>query len=301
MKAIELLGFFFFMKKSVVRISSLLYKDLFDLGGDKLIAVFSILKSSRNGKIKYYSYTARNNKKVSGYSLLRKETCLSLHTLKKYVPMLMDLGLCEFHTNGDFSVLGNRILKKIYNTKLVPITIGKNFTDTQYNSFSVRLHSSEKSQRIMISKKQHRRELIFKLENPRTMKEYKASKNVLKRYGRDISVTDNVVLSNQGYSKLKGKDGSKSSGSYYKSKLVEKGIVHSSRKYKLVEKMSYAEYLQFKKYNAYGFYTYLRGCLAIEQIATMTAIDTTRGKFEKGAPISMEYDFIGWLTNTDKV
>lgn len=297
------------MKKTVVRIPSLLYKDLFDLGGDKLIAVFSILKGSREGQIKYYSYKAKNNKTVSGYSLLRHKTCLSLHSLKKYVPLLIEAGLCEFHPNGDFTIAGNRVLKKMYNTKLVPITLGKNFIDTQYNSFSVRLHSSSKGQKIMISKKRHRSELLSRFDDPRNYKEYKASRKVLKKYGGNIQITDKVVLSNQRYSEFKGKCGSKSSGSYYKGQLIKKGIIKSKRQFTLIKKMTYAEYVQHKKYNYAGNLTYMRGCLAMEDIATMEVMDTSLGFHKKSSMVSnkvsspvqskakaipMAFDFIAW-------
>lgn len=287
------------MKKTVVRIPSLLYKQLFDIGGDKLIAVFSILKGSREGKIKYYSYKANNNKTVSGYALLRKETCLSLHTLKKYIPSLVELGLCSFHDNGDFTVMGNRLLKDKYNYKLVPITLGINFTDTQYNSFSVRLHSSSKSQKIAISKKRYRSEQILQFDNPKTLKQYKTVKRLLKQYGGDIQILDNIVLSNESYSEIKGKERSKSSGSYYKSKLIEKGIISSKRRFKLIKKMSYQEYTLFKKYNYFSGIHYMRGCLAAEQVASMVVYDTTKGFYKKQTKaIPMDFDFIGWLENS---
>jgi hypothetical protein len=124
------------MNKKVARISSKLYFDLYQKGGDKLIAVYVILKTSRNGEIKYYSHKSKNNKFVGGFSLLRSKTNLTLHSIKKYVPILIDMGLCFIDKNGDFVMIGNEKIKDLYNSrKLVPINIGVNLSETSLYSF----------------------------------------------------------------------------------------------------------------------------------------------------------------------
>ena len=161
-KSFSVLGHFAFyiMTKKTARISSKLYSALFKEGGDKLIAVYSVLKTSRGGEVKYYAYTSKNRKFISGYSLLRAKTILTLHTIEKYVPTLIDMGLCFIDKNGDFVLVGNQKLKKQYNNKLLPIKIGVNLTDTAYNSLAVRVFSMEKTQKTQIEKKQTRSEII---------------------------------------------------------------------------------------------------------------------------------------------
>jgi len=293
------------MSKNVTRIPSKLYYDLYEKGGDKLVAAFCILKNARANGESFKSYTAKNNKKVAGYSLLRKRTVLSLHSLKKYVPLLMELEVCHFTESGDFKIIGNNKSKNKYNKKLVPITIGKNFVDTQYNSYSVRLHSSYKVQKIMIQRKRHRSELILQLDDPKSSKLYKKAKRYVKKYGKDIQLTDTVILSNQGFSELKGKSGTKSSGCYYKSQLRKKGLIKSKRRFKLLRKMSYEEYRKFKINSCYFPFTYIRGCMASELPASLIPLESKQScespskPNKANKPIEMGFDFLAWLQNTE--
>ena len=48
------------MEKQHVHINSKLYADLFSLGGDNLVAVYCMLKFSKNGEIKIYKEKNRN-------------------------------------------------------------------------------------------------------------------------------------------------------------------------------------------------------------------------------------------------
>ena len=252
-----------------VRIPSKLYAELFFLGGDKLISVYTILKASRNGEVKYYAHTSNNNKSVSGFALLRKQTNLTLHSIKKYVPMLIDLGLCFIDKNGDFVLLGNDKLKTKYNNKLVPITVGKNLTETAYKSLAVRMFSAEKNQKTQIEKKQTRSEII-------AYGSKKLSKYYDKKYGHNLEVNEKIVLSLQGFGDLKhGKDNEikdiKSSGAYYKRKLREKGIIKTKREFKKLKKATYSEYLQMKKYFNIGRkITYKNGWIVEEQISSFS-------------------------------
>lgn len=262
------------MSQKTARINSKLYFDLYTRGGDKLIAVYSILKTSRNNEVKYYSYTAKNNKFISGYPLLRAKTNLTLHSIKKYVPILIDMGLCFIDKNGDFVLLGNNKLKLKYNGKLVPIKIGSTLTETVYNSLTVRLFSAEKSQKTQIEKKQTRSEII-------AYGSKKLSKYYDKKYGHNLEVNEKTVLSLQGFGDLKhGNDNNikdiKSCGAYYKKKLREKGIIKTKREFKKLEKSTYLDYLQMKKYFTIGRkIIYKNGWIVEEQISSFSTVDSS--------------------------
>ena len=262
------------MDNKIARISSKLYFDLFQKGGDRLIAVYCILKTSRDSD-KYYSYTAKNNKFVGGYSLLRAKTTLTLHSIDKFVPMLIDMGICSINSNGDFYILGGEKTKELYSSrKLVPIRIGKNLNDTSDNVMSVRVFSAKYQQERQIVKKQNRSELLSHLSNPLL---YKKAKRLLKKLnGKEITVLDEVVLSNQGYAYLKnGTEDNKSMGCYWKQKLVKKGIIKSERRYTKKQKMSFVEYITFKNNYPCNNAIYRNGFLCKEEIATLNPIDLT--------------------------
>jgi len=273
--------------QTVFRIPSRLYAQLFELGnstpsisGDKLIALYSILKMSRQGEIKYYSYKAKNNKDVSGYALLRAKTGVSLSTLKKYVPLLIELNLCYFDKNGDFVLKGNEKLKKEYGAKLVPILIGKNLIDTSYNVISVRIFSAEKAQKNKIKKKQTRSELIMQANNPKSLKDLKRIKRYLKD-GKGIEeINEKIVLSLQGFSVLKdGTKDNKSKGCYWKSKLKQKGLVKTTRNFDKIEEISYVDYLNLKKYGYISNkYVYKKGNICLETVSSFNPINLIPSK-----------------------
>jgi hypothetical protein len=259
------------MSNKTARISSKLYSALFEEGGDKLISVYATLKTSRNGEVKYYAYTAKNNKSVSGYHLLRAKTNLTLHSIKKYVPVLISMGLCFIDKNGDFVLIGNEKLKEKYNKKLVPVKIGANLVDTAYNSLAVRAFSAEKNQKTQIEKKQTRSEIIA-YGSKRLAKYYES------KYGDNLEVNEKIVLSLQGFGDLKhGEDNIikdiKSSGAYYKKKLREKGIIKTKREFKKLKKTTYSEYLQVKKYlNVGNRIIYKNGWIVEEQISSFSVL-----------------------------
>lgn len=238
-------------KMKVFRISSKLYFALFQKGGDKLISVYSILKTSREGKSHYLSYKSKNNKTVSGYALLRSQTNLSLNTIKKYVPILIDMGLCSIDSDGNVLLLGNRKTKEIYGNKLVPIQIGINLTKTAYNCMIVRLKSAEKQQLHQISVKNHRSELLRQGKNPKNLKQYQQAKKLIKKLGTSkIEVNSNVVLSLQGYATLKdGTKDNKSKGSYWKKIMKNNCGLKTKRVFTKVAKMSKDEYSFLKSSN----------------------------------------------------
>ena len=267
------------MSDKVVRIPSKLYAKLFALGGDKLIAVYCILKASRNGEVKYYAHTSKNNKKVSGYNLLRKQTSLSLHAIEKYVPMLIKMGLCYIDFNGDFVLIGNDKLKKTYNTKLLPILVGKNLNNTADSSLAVRVFSKHKEQKKQIAKKLTQREQLAQITNPRSLKEYKAAKR-LERQGFDGSVLEKTVLSLQGFSVLKQNGNKiikdvKSNGAYYKKKLKNKNIIKTKREFEKIEQISYGEYLNRKEAGILSNRNvYRNGWLMIETVSSFSLVSS---------------------------
>ena len=300
------------MSQKIARISSKLYFDLFEReGSDKLIAVFSILKAARTAD-KYYSYTSKNNKFVGGYSLLRAKTNLTLHTIQKYVPTLIDMGLISIGDNGDVYVMGGEKIKTLYSSrKLVPIIIGKNLNDTADNSLSVRLHAERDEQQRQINKKQYRSELLKQASNPTNYKLYKKAQRLLKKLGdENITIVDTVVLSNQGYALLKnGSEDKKSMGGYWKSKLVKKGIIKSERRFKKIQKMSFAEYLNYKSYYPANKAVYKGGFLCEEQIASLSPIDLIQSTIIEDKVILKEvkkqvkglshlsFDMVAWWQN----
>ncbi len=260
--------------QSTYRIPSKLYFELYQKGGDKLIATYSILKQSRNKEKQYFSFTSKNNKVVSGYSLLRNKTNLTLHTLKRYVPILIDAGLCNFNDNGDFILLGNSKTKMLYNSnKLVPIVIGKNLVHTAYNSMAVRLHSSEAKQLRQIKKKHNQSELLKRQQNPQTLKELKQIRAILKNGKMKGFFIEKCVLSIKGYAEIKDGTSSKNKGNYWKQKLIQKQIVKAFRRFEEVKNISYKEYLELKT-NSILPKTYLfrNGCLVKELVSEIIVI-----------------------------
>lgn len=260
------------MFTKTARINSKLYFDLFDRGGDKLIAVYSILKTSRNNQIKYYAYKASNNKTVSGFGLLKAKTNLPLNTIKKYVPVLIDMGLCYIDKNGDFVILGGEKTKELYScTKLVPIKIGRNLIDTAANSFVVRLHSKQKAQEIQIQKKKYLSELQGKAKYSNdAQKKLKKMLNFSK--AGETSLTDNILLSNKGFATLNKFTDNKSSGQYYKRVLKNKGLISTERRYKRISQLSYNDYKSLRNNNCISSSQLFNNGWLIEELVSSFSI-----------------------------
>lgn len=316
------------VNRKIFRINGVILSHLLDVADNysvdsyKLVAVYSILKSSRQGAIKYTTFKSNNNKTVSGYNLLRNKTNLSLSVLHKYVTILIDNGLCYFD-RGDFVLLGNRKSKTLFKkktSKLIPIIIGKNLTETRYNVISVLLHSKEDKINYATKRKHNRREIII-ARDPKNQKEF----NFIKRYEKNPSkydldnYTDKCVLSNMGYAKLiKNKDNNKSLGTYYKSKLKKYKLINSKRQFKKVCKMSLKEYFMFKNTLEHkGYHTWMEGNLCIESTASFICNDLTKvfktatkevvtSKPKETFKVNnynkrkyLDFDFIDWLISED--
>lgn len=269
--------------KKVVRINSRLYYDLFshEDGGDRLIAFYCILKASRKNDSRFRAFISKNNRLVSGYGLLRAETNLSLSTIEKYMPTLIEKGLCTMEDNGDITLLGNNKTKELYSCdKLVPIIIDENLVKTSLQATAVRVKSAEDKQKHQISGKTRQSELISQTKNPKNLKDYKKGLKLLKKNPEGITVEKEVVLSNQGFDSLKlggtktekeGRSHSKSKGAYWKKKLKQLGIISTQRRFERVERMQYTHYLSAKKYGELcNAYTYSKGYLVIELISSFS-------------------------------
>lgn len=273
----------------IVRINSKLYFDLFQKGGDKLIAVYCILKSSRNGEVKYYSYKSKNNKTVRGLNILRTKTSLTLHSIEQYVPMLIDMGLCFIDFNGDFVLIGNKKVNEKFNSrKLVPIKIGRNMMETSYYVVSVRIHSAQKKQENQIKIKLTRSEQLVQGKNPRNINDYRKSLQIIKMYGENIKISEKTVLSNEGFCLLKQGESKKesikfvkSNGTYWKRKLKSIGLVKTSREFTPIKKMTYAEYRLLRSQNVLEKnHTYKKGFLQEEAISSFKSVDLTKKVIE---------------------
>jgi pimeloyl-CoA synthetase len=308
---------------TVVRIPSKLFSHLSLEHGDKLVAVYSTLKFYKNGECKYYAYKAKNNKYVSGYALLRAKTNLSLSTLKKYVPILIDKGLCSFHSNGDFIMLGGNKVKELYNSfKMIPIKIGVKLMFTELNCLKVKLISSERQQQKEIIKKQNQSELLSQLYNPKSWALYKKAVKLNKRLQsktKDNSYfIDKTVLSNQGYALLScGEMNNKSKGAYIKAKLKKQGIITSTRRFSNGTKMSFEQYTVLRKNSCSNKLFYRNGMAVVELVSTFTVNDLEVVKKEETVKVAVKeieketvkkeivkplgylsFDFVAWLANS---
>ena len=90
-----------------VLVHSILYSELLALGGDSLVATYSMLKFRRNKNSKINKENGRNI-----YHTLREETKLSVTTLRKQVKELIKLEVCYFDNKGNLCFLGGKKLNK---------------------------------------------------------------------------------------------------------------------------------------------------------------------------------------------
>lgn len=259
---------------NIVRIPSKLYHQLDLKGGQKLIAFYCILKHF-NRTQKLYAYKAKNNKTVKGKSILRNRCNLAVSAIDKFLPMLVEMELCEFDRKGNFILLGNQKTKELYDCeKMVPILIGANLIKTQYNCLSVKLHSEERQQKREIEKKHNRSDLQRHEKNPKSKRLYNLAIRSIKKYGRDLKINYKTVLSNQAYAVLKdGTRDNKSKGSYWKKKLLNNNLVTAKRTFTKVRQMEYQEYVEFKKGSKYLNLNFINGFLVIEGIASFSALN----------------------------
>lgn len=234
-------------------INSKLYNLLYQTGGDRLIAVYCIIKASKSGKNRILPITS-GGKTIKHYRLLHKTTGISEKTLKKYIPELEKLNLCNFSKYGGFYLTGNNKVNSVFKsgkTKFVKIKIGT-IAETALCSFFVRIKSLENTQINKIAKHQRQINIIARAEKGYALKssERKTMKSLIKNeitIGKLKTHCDKVVLSNEGFAKLKtDQNDKKQKGHYWKSKLVKSGMIKTKRIFEFVCKSTYEEYLSLK-------------------------------------------------------
>lgn len=284
------------MKKLHVHINSKLYTDLFSLGGDNLVAVYCMLKFSKNGEIKIYKEKNRNI-----YHTLKTKTNLSVTTLRKYVKQLVKLEVCYFDSVGNFVLKGNNKLNKEYKKKkLVRVKVGS-YKQTRLFSFAVRIRTMERLQKKAIDRKNEQNKILA-----RQRKGYcitKREKNFLKSCEMYKSEGDynnaKTVLSNQGYSKLKkGYEASKSVGYYWKKNLVSAGIIKTERRFKFLRKGTLSDYLQNREFDR--TVVYKKGKIYKELIPSFTTNTEAKKEVYKKKNY-LQFDMIDfWINGAGK-
>lgn len=248
--------------------------------GQGLSAVYATLLATRNAIHCHSFYKNSNNKRTSGYRLLAKNSGLSINTLKKYVPDLIELGLCRFTDNGSLLMTGKKKLSK--KKKFVKVIIGRNLAETKNYVNGIIICGNIRNQRTLIDKKITLSIILCKLAKdiPLTKKECRLYKNAVKNGGinlHDLKKVENTVLSNSRISDLitHNLSQSPSLGTYYRKKFVENGQILSRRRFKRVvdHKMSWEHFISIRKslYDNYGFVTYRKGYV-VQPIASEVAI-----------------------------
>lgn len=218
-------------------------------GGDRLVAVYLTLKYYKGDSPAFFSRMSKNRRLLRFESLLRNSTNLPYDTIKKYVPMLIELGVCCFSDDGDFYMVGNDNLKVMFRSqKMIPIALGKNMIETSYNSYMVRIHSSSLKQAKSIVYKQNKSVLLLQKDNPSNLADFKAARKLSKRFPDGIEVTDEIVLSNEGFARLKNSErGYKAIGGYWKSRLKKLKLINTKRRGELISKCELESFLSFRK------------------------------------------------------
>lgn len=283
------------MENKQVHINSKLYADLFSLGGDNLVAVYCMLKFSKNGEIKIYKEKNRNI-----YHTLKTKTNLSVTTLRKYIKQLVKLEVCYFDSVGNFILKGNNKLNKEYKKeKLVRVKVGS-YKQTRLFSFFVRIRTMERLQKKAIDRKHEQNKILA-----RQRKGYcitKREKNFLKScemYKSEGDYTAKTVLSNQGYSKLKkGYEASKSVGYYWKKSLVSAEIIKTERRFKFLRKGTKLDYLENREFDR--TVVYKKGKIYKELIPSFTTNTEAKKEVYKKKNY-LQFDMIDfWINGAGK-
>ena len=244
-----------------------------------------------------YSLTRKEDDKASSDYL---EKVLD-ERLKEKVKTLSKEELCHFDKAGNFVLKGNNKLNKQYNSKkAVPIEIGS-FRETKLFSFRVRIKKMEQQQKKRIDRRSEQGKIIGKME-----KGYNLSKsqfNFRKAWNdKDLeysqnseSFNANTVLSNEGFSKLKfGELKSKSSGNYWKKKLVEAGVIKTKRQFEFLKRCSQKEYLSLR-YSGFRNLVFKNGKLYKETVSKFTTTEFYKPKEEIKELKHLSFDFCFFL------
>lgn len=242
-----------------VYINNVEYNLIFNINkvdSDKLCSIFVHLRGSKNGKRRY-----NPQGRLKHFSLLKKETGLSRHTIEKYVPILVGLGLVKLNIDGGVSVIGFDTSFKTFKTnnlkkKYIPIEMHKSHLKTAVSVGNVRIINSINLQKKYIDKKDTQTKLLkrhdFQVKNPNlkilSKAELNAVDKIIEKYGSKekflSTYCEEIILSQQGFTNLnKNKD-----GRYFKKQLVDCGMIESKiRVEKLTNKISYKKFLVLKQ------------------------------------------------------
>jgi hypothetical protein len=233
-----------------------------------------MLKSAKriNGKV-----FKEQNRNI--YHTLKTETNLSISTLRKYIKVLTKENLCYFDSRGNFCLVGgNKINKQFKSKKTISIKVGS-YKETKVNSFFIRIRKMHKLQTKRINRRHEQKQINGKNEKqiPLTSEQYKFFKSwtdVDKFYAkREETFNAKTVLSNEGYSKLKnGETKSKSSGNYWKKKLVKANLITIKRE---IEFLKFATKEQYRELRLLGYSNLLfsKGKLYAEGISSFQIIE----------------------------
>lgn len=252
-------------------VDSVILHDLIQapaIDGHGLAAVYATLLKTRNrGHCFAYEQNHSNNKYTKGYRLLAKYSGLSINSLKKYVPRLIEMGLCRFTDNGSFLMKGRKALGA---RKAIKIEIGNNLSSTKTWVKGIPVLANIRSQRSMKDKKVTLKIIISKVRKnipltKRELKIYKAAEKNPRIDLENLNKVENTVLSNKRIAELVSYNESQSPslGTYYRKKFHQSGQMISRRRFKRVvdHKMSYKEFMNIRSslYDNYGFVTYRKG------------------------------------------
>lgn len=279
-------------------INSVLYNHLytqassFNLDGDRLIAVYCILKSAR-GKNKESIKAG----KTKGLNLISKLTGISRQTLSKYITVLTTLDLVHFSKNGSLIFAGNKKLEERFKTKsrnyrvkYFKINIGKTIAETALNSYNIRLHGYIDS------------------INRRIDKNGTSTKLTCKTYDKvTLSVLGFGLLKSAGSKPLRSTTAQKnklSKGNYWKQKLIKANCIYTSRQYEFIKHCSKEDYNSIR-YNTFDrtlrwekgkMYKELCSLISVEPIEKISAvIKETKTDYKKKD--YLQFDMIDFWKN----
>lgn len=241
----------------VVRIDSKQCNKMLEVGGTTLVAIYAELKAFRNSEERYKPIKHKSNNKVStGYTLLSKCTGISKVTLKKYVPMLIELGLAYFdQNNGALHLNGYKKIAISKTKKLLPVAIRSSLTETKASVQFILLNSNREAQIKSAIKKQTLKDQLKRSLSPSGIISKRVYRKLcnLREKGitkpSQIKVVKDVILSNQGFASILTQNStSKSNGHYLKKKFSSLGLIETRRRFKdiLGRQISFDEYLNWR-------------------------------------------------------
>ena len=244
-----------------------------------LVAVYASLLHNRNNSHCYVPFKNKsNNKTTSGYRLLARENKISLNTLKKYVPLLMEESICYFTKGGGFFMVGAKTLAEQYNNKKnkkVCIHIYDSLVDIKTSVMAVPIMTNIiVSQTKSIDKKLtlSKTKMALKKNYNVSLKQFKKLEKAIEAGYDFSSVQNNTILSVNGLERILESVGNGSyDGKYWKKKLVENGYLTFRRRFKSLSSktMSYQEYLKHKPYFE-GHITYTNGRICKEVVSEVS-------------------------------